>query len=45
MWFPRRARRQVTSERIVIVVSTRGYSEERKEAIRGSLSQAVEVLS
>ena len=44
-WFSRRAREQVTSERIVIVVPVGGYSEERKGAIRASLSHAVEVLS
>jgi hypothetical protein len=45
MWFPRRTRGQVTSERIVIVVPVQGCSEERKKTIRSSLSQAVEVLS
>lgn len=43
-WFPRRAREQVTSERIVVVVPAHGWPEERKKVIRGSLSQAVEVL-
>ena len=43
-WFPRRAREQVTSERIVIVVPVHGVPEERKRAIRGLLSQAGEVL-
>jgi hypothetical protein len=43
-WFPRRARAQVTSERIVIVVPVQGCSEERKKTIRGSLGHAVEVL-
>jgi hypothetical protein len=43
--FPRRARAEVTSERVVIVVPVQGYPEDRKKAIRGSLSRAGEVLS
>ncbi len=44
-WFPRRTRQQVTSERIVVVVPMAGVPEARRKAIRGSMSQAVEVLS
>jgi len=41
----RRARAEVTSERIVVVVSLDGQGAERREAISRSLSGAVEVLS
>ena len=43
-WFPRQVRRQVTSERIVVVVPMSGVPEERRKVIRGALSHAVEVL-
>ena len=42
---PKRARREVTSERIVVVVPLSGVSDERRDAIKRSLSDAVEVLS
>jgi hypothetical protein len=41
---PGGARAQVTSERIVLVIPVVGVPEERKEAIRRSLSNAVEVM-
>ncbi len=44
-WFPRRVRKEVTSERIVVVVPMGGVPEERKRVIRRALSEAVEVLS
>jgi hypothetical protein len=44
-FFPRRARLQVSSERIVVVVPMHGMSEERRNVTRSALSEAVEVLS
>jgi hypothetical protein len=41
----RRARGEVTSERIVVVVSLEGCTEDRRAAIRRSVSGAVEVLT
>ncbi|HSQ62248.1 MAG TPA: quinol:electron acceptor oxidoreductase subunit ActD [Polyangiaceae bacterium] len=42
---PKRARKEVTSERIVVVVPLGGVPDERRNAIKRSLSDAVEVLS
>jgi hypothetical protein len=42
---PKRARKEVTSERIVVVVTMDGPGREREEAVRRSLAGAMEVIS
>ena len=42
---PKRARDQVTSERVVVIVPVNGQSDDRKATVRRTVSDAAEVLS